>query len=162
VCLERLAGGGTASYKGMAAHPDGSGRAFLCTQDGKIWIASVPAGGSGAPMQVAPFVDLTGRALLLLGFAPHPEFAANGRFFISYACDAIASPACGAGGYAGSSKPSRRYQLVVEELTDKGVDYGMVTYRPRVVKLKIKMCLLYMLMLSSQYIHTIGLLTGDD
>jgi hypothetical protein len=100
-------------------------------------------------MQVAPFVDLTGRALLLLGFAPHPEFAANGRFFISYACDAIASPACGAGGYAGSSKPSRRYQLVVEELTDKGVDYGMVTYRPRVGKLKIKMCLLYMLMLST-------------
>jgi len=44
ICLEQLAGG-TTTYLGMAAHPDGSGMAFLYTQDGKVSLASLPARG---------------------------------------------------------------------------------------------------------------------
>jgi len=143
ICLERLAGaGGTTTYLGMAAHPDGSGRAFLYTQDGKVWLVAVPARGSGAALQVdggdGAILDLTARALRLTGLALHPEFAANGRLFVSYTCDSDTSPACGRAGTLSSSPPhppaagggnGSGYQLVVEEFTTKGgVDYGMVTY----------------------------------
>jgi hypothetical protein len=115
----------------MVAHPDGSGRAFLYTRDGKVSLVSLPPPGSGAAPQVVapPFLDLTGRALLLTGLALHPGFAANGRFFVSYACDATASPACGGAAAAGNGSTTRwpcRYQIVVAEFIAKGVDHGMV------------------------------------
>ncbi|CAN6356492.1 unnamed protein product [Urochloa humidicola] len=109
----------------MVAHPDGSGRAFVYSQqEGKIWLVKVPPRGSEAAMQVGagvPFIDLAGRALVLTGLALHPKFAANGRFFVSYTA---ASPACGVAGT--SSDSSCQYQLVVEEFLAKaGVDYSM-------------------------------------
>ena len=119
----------------MAAHPDGSGRAFLYTQDGKVWLVAVPARGSGAALQVdgdgAIILDIAGSALRLTGLALHPEFATNGRLFVSYTCDSAASPAFGGAGSFSSAAAGNgsRYQLVVEEFTTKGgVDYGMVTY----------------------------------
>ena len=134
ICLERLAG--AATYQGMAVHPDGSGRAFLYTQDGKVSLAMLPPQGSGAALQVdgdGAILDLGlgGQALIrLTGLAFHPEFAANGRLFVSYTCDSAVSPACGSAGTSSSSAAAgngSRYQLVVEEFTTKAVDYGMVT-----------------------------------
>jgi len=143
ICLERLAG--AATYQGMAVHPDGSGRAFLYTQDGKVSLAMLPPQGSGAALQVdgdGAILDLGlgGRALIrLTGLALHPEFAANGRLFVAYTCDSDNSPACGGAGTSSSSYPPAtagngfRYQLVVEEFTTKGgVDYGMITKARRI------------------------------
>ncbi|XP_062202044.1 HIPL1 protein-like [Phragmites australis] len=126
-CLERISAG---SYLNMAAHPDGSGRVFLSSRDGKIWLASMPKRGSGAILRVhRPFLDLTHRVLGLLGVAFHPEFATNGRFFVSYSCDSSASPPCGAGrcwcAAAGNGSRPCRYQLVVAEFSAKGgADYS--------------------------------------
>ncbi|XP_062203059.1 HIPL1 protein-like [Phragmites australis] len=130
MCLERISAG---SYLNMAAHPDGSGRVFLSSRDGKIWLASMPKRGSGAALRVhRPFLDLTDRVLELVGVAFHPEFATNGRFFVSYSCDSSASPACGASRCWGAaaengSKPCR-YQFVVAEFSAKGgADYSKAT-----------------------------------
>jgi hypothetical protein len=111
----------------MAAHPDGSGRAFLSTQDGKIWLATIPEPGSGDTLQIhdeaSPFLDLTDRVLGLMGVAFHPEFAANRRFFVSYTCDTTTSPACvisaGTAAGNGSSTTSSRHQLIVAEFSAK-------------------------------------------
>ncbi|KAL6622428.1 hypothetical protein ACP70R_032307 [Stipagrostis hirtigluma subsp. patula] len=134
LCLERVAAAG--NYLGMAAQPGGSDQAFLFTQDGKIWPASVPTRGSGAAMGVgdSPLLDLTDRVyydaaqgLGLMGVAFHPGFTTNGRFFVSYTCDSGGSPACGAGrcsaasGRNLSSRPCP-YQLVVAEYSAKGGD----------------------------------------
>jgi len=139
ICLERLAG--AATYQGMAVHPDGSGRAFLYTQDGKVSLAMLPRRGSGAALQVngdGAILDLTGRALIrLTGLALHPEFAANGRLFVAYTCDSDNSPACGGAGTSSSSSPPSpppagggnrlsRYQFVVEEFSTKGVDFDLL------------------------------------
>lgn len=81
--LERI---GEGSYLNMAAHPDGSARAFFSTQEGKIWLATVPAHGSGDILRIhdeddaIPFLDLTDRVLHMVCVALHPEFATNGRF----------------------------------------------------------------------------------
>jgi len=143
-------------------HPDGSGRAFLYTQDGKVSLAMLPPRGSGAALQVngdGAILDLTGRALIrLTGLALHPEFAANGLLFVAYTCDSDNSPACGGAGTSSSSSPpsppaggggnrSSRYQFVVEEFSTKGVDYGTVTYFDRVkntdLNLKVLRCMCF-------------------
>lgn len=131
VCVERVAAGGP--YLGMAAHPDGgSSRAFVYSQKGEIWLATVPTRGAGAAMELVPFVHLTDTALVLMGLAVHPGFATNGRLiYVSYACDRTISPACGGAGTSspagnGSTSWPWRYQLVVEEFTAKGVDYAIV------------------------------------
>ncbi|KAJ1266310.1 hypothetical protein BS78_08G141000 [Paspalum vaginatum] len=127
LCLERLDAAGT--YLGMAALPDGSGRALLYTHDSSIWLASVPTAGSGAALQVddddAPFLDLSDRALRITGLALHPRFATNGRLFVSYVrrASAITGAAAGNG--------SRHHQLVLEEFSataKHGVHYhGMAS-----------------------------------
>ncbi|XP_062202828.1 HIPL1 protein-like [Phragmites australis] len=130
VCLERISAG---SYLNMAAHPDGSGRVFLSSRDGTIWLASMPKRGSGAALRVhRPFLDLTDRVLGLAGVAFHPEFATNGLFFVSYSCDSSASPACGGsrcwGAAAGNDLTPCQYQLVVAEFSAKGgADYSKAT-----------------------------------
>lgn len=99
MCLERL---GNGSYLNMAPHPDGSNRVFLNNQAGKVFVATVPAQGSGKPLQVdaaTPFLDITDEVHFdnefgLLGLAFHPEFAKNGRFFVSYSCDKTQSASC--------------------------------------------------------------------
>jgi hypothetical protein len=111
----------------MAAHPDGSARAFFSTQEGKIWLATVPAHGSGDILRIhdeddaIPFLDLTDRVLHMVCVALHPEFATNGRFFVSYTCDSTASPTCINSAAAASSSSSRpwQYQLVVAEFFAK-------------------------------------------
>ena len=97
VCLERLLNG---SFINIVPHPDGSNRVFLSAQDGKIWLATVPEQGSGELLDIDldnPFLDLTdvvfsSKEFGLLGMAFHPDFASNGRFFVSYNCDK--SPSC--------------------------------------------------------------------
>uniref|UniRef100_A0A0E0E8D1 Glucose/Sorbosone dehydrogenase domain-containing protein n=1 Tax=Oryza meridionalis TaxID=40149 RepID=A0A0E0E8D1_9ORYZ len=99
MCLERV---GNGSYLNMAPHPDGSNRVFLSNQAGKVFVATVPAQGSGKPLQVdaaTPFLDITDEVHFdnefgLLGLAFHPEFAKNGRFFVSYSCDKTQSASC--------------------------------------------------------------------
>jgi hypothetical protein len=86
----------------MAAHPDGSGRVFLSNQAGKVFLATVPPQGSGKTLQLdaaKPFLDITDEVHLdnefgLMGLAFHPDFATNGRFFVSYNCDKTQSATC--------------------------------------------------------------------
>lgn len=99
MCLEKV---GKGSYLNMAAHPDGSNRAFFSNQPGKIWLATVPEQGSGETLgleESSPFVDLTDQVHFdtsfgMMGMAFHPNFAQNGRFFASFNCDKVSSPGC--------------------------------------------------------------------
>ncbi|XXG46085.1 hypothetical protein AAC387_Pa02g1011 [Persea americana] len=92
LCLEKI---GNGSYLNMAAHPDGSDRAFFSDQPGKIWLGTVPAGGSGGTLgidQSRPFLDITDVVHFdtqfgIMGMAFHPDFPRNGRFFVSFNCD---------------------------------------------------------------------------
>ncbi|MCL7039269.1 hypothetical protein MKW94_019451 [Papaver nudicaule] len=92
ICLEKVANG---SYLDMTAHPDGSSRVFLASQQGKVWLVNVPEEGAGEEMvldESNPFVDLSDTVhvsteLGLMSVAFHPNFAHNGRFFGSYNCD---------------------------------------------------------------------------
>ncbi|RYR32066.1 hypothetical protein Ahy_B01g057060 isoform B [Arachis hypogaea] len=92
LCLEKI---GNGSYLNMVAHPDGTNRAFFSNQKGQVWLATIPADGSGGKLQLdesSPFVDLTDMVysdakLGMMGMAFHPKFAENGRFFASFTCD---------------------------------------------------------------------------
>jgi Ca2+-binding RTX toxin-like protein len=66
-----------------AAPPDGSGRLFILERDGLLKVMDL-ATGTIAP---TPALNLTGQIAIdgergLLGLAFHPDFAANGRFFV--------------------------------------------------------------------------------
>ncbi|HEU4745915.1 MAG TPA: hypothetical protein VFS61_11805, partial [Anaerolineales bacterium] len=84
--LELIAEGFTSPV--ALLHPeDGSGRLFVVDQTGLIWIL---AGGQRLEQ---PFLDLRERVVDLnsfyderglLGLAFHPDFSANGRFYVSY------------------------------------------------------------------------------
>ncbi|MED6151718.1 hipl1 protein [Stylosanthes scabra] len=92
LCLEKI---GNGSYLSMAAHPDGSNRAFFSSQMGKVWLATLPDKESGGTLKLdesSPFVDLTDQVYFdtqfgMMGMAFHPNFAQNGRFFASFNCD---------------------------------------------------------------------------
>ncbi|GJM95435.1 hypothetical protein PR202_ga12171 [Eleusine coracana subsp. coracana] len=114
MCLERI---GATAYLSMASHLDGSGRVFVSTPDGKISLASVPATGTGAILRAVPFLDLTDQVVALMGVAFHPEFATNGRFFVSYNCDSRTSPTCITSGAPGNGSSPFQYQLVVAEFS---------------------------------------------
>ena len=71
----------------MVTPRDGSGRLFVVEQTGLIWIISK------GEQRANPFLDLRGRLVELsafyderglLGLAFHPDFAANGLFYVSY------------------------------------------------------------------------------
>jgi glucose/arabinose dehydrogenase len=73
---------------GVVAVPDNSKRLFIIDQVGKIWI--INANGTKA---ATPFIDLSSRLVTLspfyderglLGFAFHPDYKNNGRFYIYY------------------------------------------------------------------------------
>ncbi|KAG5230056.1 hypothetical protein OIU76_022105 [Salix suchowensis] len=99
LCLEKI---GNGSYLSMVAHPDGSNRAFFSSQQGKIWLATIPEQGSGKTLgfdESTPFVDLTDEVYFntefgMMGMAFHPNFAQNGRFFASFNCDKVKWPGC--------------------------------------------------------------------
>ena len=66
--------------------PDGSKRIFVVEQDGRVWI--LPGNRDGSEKQL--FLDIAdrkphgGNEEGLLGFAFHPQFKANGKFYIYY------------------------------------------------------------------------------
>ncbi|KVI05593.1 Glucose/Sorbosone dehydrogenase [Cynara cardunculus var. scolymus] len=99
MCLEKL---GDKGYINMAAHPDGSDRAFFSDLPGKIWLTTIPSHGSREPLgldESSPFVDLTDQVKFdtvfgLMGIAFHPTFNENGRFFASFNCDKEKSSTC--------------------------------------------------------------------
>lgn len=66
-----------------AAPPDESGRLFILQRDGLLKIMDLASGTIAA----TPALDLTGQIAIdgesgLLGLTFHPDFAANGRFFV--------------------------------------------------------------------------------
>jgi glucose/arabinose dehydrogenase len=68
----------------LAGPPDGSGDRWVVEQGGRIW--RIDAAGVTDPQ---PVLDISERVLVhnergLLGLAFHPDFAANGRFFVTY------------------------------------------------------------------------------
>ncbi|HEY2887017.1 MAG TPA: PQQ-dependent sugar dehydrogenase [Candidatus Limnocylindrales bacterium] len=67
----------------IVAPPDGSGRLFVATQDGHVWIVS------GGQVEPVPLLDIGGRITTggergLLGIAVHPRFPADPRVFVDY------------------------------------------------------------------------------
>jgi glucose/arabinose dehydrogenase len=87
IALELIAEGLTAPVA-LVEPPDGSGRLFVVDQAGVIRI--IDADGDLLP---APFLDVSSRMVQLrtsfderglLGLAFHPNYAANGRFFVFY------------------------------------------------------------------------------
>ncbi|ERN04416.1 hypothetical protein AMTR_s00133p00052350 [Amborella trichopoda] len=92
LCVEKI---GNGSYLNMVAHPDGSNRVFVSSQDGKIWLATVPKVRSGSTLELdvsSPFLDISDilhfdAQFGLMGLAFHPNFVNNGRFFVSFNCD---------------------------------------------------------------------------
>ncbi|KAG7954741.1 hypothetical protein I3843_11G035500 [Carya illinoinensis] len=99
LCLEKI---GNGSYLNMAAHPDGSNRAFFANQQGKIWLATIPKQRAGSTLELDesnPFLDLTDEVYFdtqfgMMGMAFHPNFAQNGRLFASFNCDKVKWPGC--------------------------------------------------------------------
>lgn len=87
----------------MVAHPDGSNRAFFADQQGKVWLATIPEQRSGGTLgldELDPFIDITDNVQFdaqfgVMGMAFHPNFAQNGRFFISFNCDQQKWSGCG-------------------------------------------------------------------
>ena len=86
VGLELIAEGFT-SPVALVTPQDGSGRLFVVDQTGLIWIIS-----QGKRIE-RPFLDLHAQIVELnafyderglLGLASHPDFARNGRFYVSY------------------------------------------------------------------------------
>ena len=73
-------------------HPSGD-RAVLGRRDGLIQLVTLPPLGSSQDMRlISTFLDLRPRVRMvgeggLLSMAFHPNFATNGRFFVSYTCD---------------------------------------------------------------------------
>lgn len=86
----------------MIPHPDQSNRVFVCNQEGKIWLVTIPEVGSKEILKMdesKPFLDLTNQVLLdresgLMGITFHPNFERNGRFFVSYNCDKLQHERC--------------------------------------------------------------------
>jgi len=93
VALALVADGFTAPV-GMAFPPDGSGRIFVVEQTGQIYIIAATGTRLAAPFldiadrMVAVGIDFGGGFVFdergLLGLAFHPQYAANGRFYVFY------------------------------------------------------------------------------
>src|SRR5215470_1404935 len=88
LALEPVADGLTAPLQ-LEEPGDGSGRKFIVQQDGVVRVL-----GPDGRLAPEPFLDLRPRMLPLeqnfeerglLGFALHPQFARNGRLFVTYA-----------------------------------------------------------------------------
>ncbi len=87
VTLELIADG-LVSPLGAIESPDNTGRLFILDQAGRIWI--VDKNGQKLP---TPFIDVSGMMVTLnpnyderglLGFAFHPDYRQNGKFYLYY------------------------------------------------------------------------------
>lgn len=98
ICFEKVA---SDAYLNMIPHPDGSNRVFLASQEGVIYLATIPQGSGNISIDMkSPFLDISNRVISsgeygLLGLAFHPNFKDNGRFFVSYNCDKSLWADCG-------------------------------------------------------------------
>ncbi|CAM6101550.1 unnamed protein product [Calypogeia fissa] len=98
ICLEKVGGD---VFLNLIPHPDGSDRVAVTTQAGIVWLATAGGPGQSLVYNVSkPFLDLSDRVtndneLGFLGFAFHPNFKDNGRFFVSYNCDKQQWADCG-------------------------------------------------------------------
>ena len=79
----------------------GSSRAVVATQRGALSLITIPPMGTRKPASViSTWLDITARVYTgaveqgFLGFAFHPDFIHNGRFFVSYICNADRTPDC--------------------------------------------------------------------
>lgn len=75
--------GGLVGPLGIVDPEDGTGRLFIVQQSGEIRI------WNGISLETVPFLDLSavvtsGQEKGLLGLAFHPDYAANGQFFVNY------------------------------------------------------------------------------
>eukprot|EP00257_Ricinus_communis_P026424 XP_025013838.1 HIPL1 protein [Ricinus communis] len=92
LCLERLE---NRAYLNMVPHPDGSDRVFLANQQGVVWLVTVPDEDSNKILELdesKPFLNISNQVVHdtetgLMGMAFHPNFARNGRLFLSFNCD---------------------------------------------------------------------------
>ncbi|BBN17916.1 hypothetical protein MPTK1_7g18000 [Marchantia polymorpha subsp. ruderalis] len=98
ICVEKV---GEDAYLNLVPFPDGSNRAAVSNQAGTVWLATIPEPGKAMVYNIsAPFLDISDRVtneneLGFLGFAFHPDFKTNGRFFVSYNCDKQKWADCG-------------------------------------------------------------------
>lgn len=87
-------------------------RAVIGEQTGKMTLVTLPPVGSRAAAKpIATFLDLSGRVRQgtetgLLSFAFHPQFAKNGRFFVSYICNSNDHPDCKVGAGCTAGQPA--------------------------------------------------------
>jgi glucose/arabinose dehydrogenase len=84
----RLVAGGLTAPVALVPAADGSGRRFVVDQAGTVRVLT-----AGGTLSAQPFLDVRSRMVPLmpdyderglLGFAFHPGYAANGRFFVYY------------------------------------------------------------------------------
>ncbi len=84
----RLVADGLAHPVRAVSPSDGTGRLFIVDQVGKVWILA-----SNGTMLKVPFIDISSLMVGiapsydergLLGFAFHPDFATNGKFYLYY------------------------------------------------------------------------------
>ena len=66
--------------------PDGTGRLFIVEQPGRVRISDggVLQASTDAFLDLTALVESSGAEQGLLGLAFHPDFAANGRFYVNY------------------------------------------------------------------------------
>lgn len=84
----KLIADGLVSPLGAVESPDNTGRLFILDQAGKIWIVD-----KNGNKLAAPFLDVAGMMVALnpnyderglLGFAFHPDYRLNGKFYVYY------------------------------------------------------------------------------
>jgi len=83
----RLLAGGFSRPVAVRAAGDGLGRLFVVEQAGRIMVLRGGEVLATPFLDIASRVDSSGNEQGLLGLAFHPEFAANGSFFVNYTYD---------------------------------------------------------------------------
>jgi glucose/arabinose dehydrogenase len=113
----QLVADGFVSPVGVVASPDNTGRLFVIDQVGKIWI--IDQNGNKVS---TPFIDLSPVLVPLnagsderglLGFAFHPQFASNHKFYVYYQLP----PRAGGGSWNNlSAYQSLRLQMIIRRI----------------------------------------------
>ena len=106
----------------------GDGRLFITERAGRIKIMTIDGQGQGTVL-ATPFLDIdslvqSGGEQGLLGTEFHPDYAANGFFFVNYTCSG-GSPDCGSAGDTVIARYSR--SAVNPNLADSTTRLGVAT-----------------------------------